>query len=160
MNLAAKFLFANAFLGIMASASDDVKDRMGIGFSTSKMSTKPSSDTILNQVIPNLKRLSITNFRMYNADEDAEYVAALIKANPDLKLVVDTGYLMYRESEGIQYWDLTSEVVARYLTDYINEVGGKVKAVNGDDYEWLDNVELLAYKNEPGIEYHHTPWFK
>eukprot|EP00957_Ditylum_brightwellii_P104555 7966721-Ditylum_brightwellii.AAC.1 len=123
------------------------------------MSVKPTTDTIINKVIPNLKHLGITNFRMYNADEDAEYLAHLINDNPNLKLVVDTGYIMYNATDDIKYWDLTSGNVTRYLTYYIDAVDKKVKAVNGDDYDWLDNVELLAYNNEPGNAYYSEGYY-
>lgn len=132
---------------------------MGVGFSTNNMSVKPTTDTIINKVIPNLKHLGITNFRMYNADEDAEYLAHLINDNPNLKLVVDTGYIMYNVTEDIKYWELTSGDVTRYLTYYIDAVDKKVKAVNGDDYDWLDNVELLAFTNEPGNAYNSDGYY-
>mmetsp|Transcript_47773 Transcript_47773/g.72235 ORF Transcript_47773/g.72235 Transcript_47773/m.72235 type:complete len:374 (-) Transcript_47773:111-1232(-) len=120
------------------------------------MSVKPTFDTVTNKVVPNLQNtLGISNFRIYNANEEAEYIATLIKENNDITFIVDTGYLWYRESERVVLADLTSDIVTRYLNDYINDVGEKVKAVNGDEYEWLDNVQQVFYFNEPYIEYYY-----
>eukprot|EP00957_Ditylum_brightwellii_P030071 2276382-Ditylum_brightwellii.AAC.1 len=90
MKLAVKFLFAHAALGVMVSASD-ITQHLGIGFSTEYMSVKPTFDTVTNKVVPNLQNtLGISNFRIYNANEEAEYIATLIKENNDITFIVDT----------------------------------------------------------------------
>eukprot|EP00751_Fragilariopsis_kerguelensis_P013727 CAMPEP_0170771926 /NCGR_PEP_ID=MMETSP0733-20121128/8357_1 /TAXON_ID=186038 /ORGANISM="Fragilariopsis kerguelensis, Strain L26-C5" /LENGTH=393 /DNA_ID=CAMNT_0011113793 /DNA_START=169 /DNA_END=1350 /DNA_ORIENTATION=+ len=150
MNLVSACIFTVAFLCDSASAA------RGVGFNTKLMSEKPSKSKIIDQILPNLKdTLGISKFRFYNAVEDAPYVADLISGNRDTKLIVDVGFIWYRDSEQIKLYDLTSDDVSRYLTDYIDEVGETVKAALGDEYEWLDNVGTVGYCNEPFFEYYN-----
>lgn len=134
-------------------------DHFGVGFSTKYISKKPDRDQVINHILPDLKNtLGITNFRIYNAIEDAPYVADLIKGNNNVKFIIDVGFIWYRDWEAIPFDKLTADDVGRYLTDFINEVGKAVQELNGSKYEWLDNVKAVAYFNEPIIEWEH--WFR
>ena len=153
MNLVSTCIFTVAFFFDSASAA------RGVAFSTELMSEKPSNSKMIEQILPNLKdTLGISMFRFYNAVNDAPYVADLIRGMEDTKFIVGVGFIWYRDSERKDFYKLSSGDVSRYLTDYINDVGKTVKAALGDEYEWLDNVSMVAYFNEPNMEYYH--WFK
>ena len=92
------------------------------------MSKKPDRDQVINHIIPDLKNtLGITNFRIYNAIEDDPYMDDLIKGNNNVKLIIDVGFIWWRDWEEISFDKLTVDDVARYLRDFIHEVGKAVK---------------------------------
>lgn len=105
----------------------------------------------------------VNKFRLYSAWQDSKVIAAVISADSAAEFIVDIGYVWAADQWG--YWEpvipltqFTQYDVDRYLTKFIDEIGEEVKAENGENYEWLDHVTLLAPFNEMILHWVYGDW--